>query len=242
MSDADKPILALQDVMTGMAPALAKVSVDVQAGEIVALLGANGSGKTSVLRAVLGLETLIAGRIDFRGAPLDGIAVEHRARLGIAYVPEGRRVFPGLTVYDNLVVGCDADPAERRRRLEDVVELFRPLKERLHVPAWQMSGGQQQMVALGRALMTDPLLMMLDEPSLGLAPTVVRDLLAHLRTIAARGTAILLAEQNAAAALGVADRAYVLDHGAVATSGMAADFLIDPGAFSAALGLEAAVR
>ena len=232
-------LLAVREVTieTGGLPVLAKLSLEVQPGEVVALLGSNGSGKTTTLRAIMGMEATGAGRIDFRGAPLDGIPVEQRARLGLAFVPEGRRVFPGMSVYDNLVVGCDADPAERRRRIADVLELFRPLRERTRTPAWQMSGGQQQMVAIGRALMQDPLLLMLDEPSLGLAPTVVRDLLAHLRTIAARGTAVLLAEQNAAAALGVADRAYVLDRGSVAATGNAADFLIDAGAFSAALGL-----
>ena len=218
-------------------PALAGVDLELRPGKIVALLGANGAGKTTLLRAVMGLATPVAGDIEFCGASLSGLPVENRAQLGIAYVPEGRRVFPGLNVFDNLVVACDADPDERKRRVAEIVELFRPLKEQLHVPAWQLSGGLQQMIALGRALISDPLLLLLDEPSLGLAPTVLRDLLARLRGIASRGTAILLAEQNAAAALTVADRAYLLERGTVAASGTSAEFLADTGALSAALGL-----
>jgi branched-chain amino acid transport system ATP-binding protein len=218
-------------------PALAGVDIEVRPGEIVALLGPNGGGKTTLIRSIIGLATPSSGDIAFCGASLSGLPVESRAQLGIAYVPEGRRVFPGLNVHDNLVVACDADPDERKRRVAEIVELFRPLKEQLHVPAWTMSGGQQQMIAIGRALISDPLLLMLDEPSLGLAPTVLRDLLARLGGIASRGTAILLAEQNAAAALAVADRAYFLDRGQVIATGTAAEFLADTGALSAALGL-----
>jgi branched-chain amino acid transport system ATP-binding protein len=226
----DEPILALQDVAVDDAsgqPALTGLTLKVEPGEIVAVLGPNGSGKTTALRTIMGLATPSRGIVNFRGAPLDGLAVEQRARLGIAYLPEGRRVFPGLTVHDNLAVACDADPAERRRRIDDIVNLFFPLKERVQMPAWRLSGGLQQMTAIGRALMSDPLLIMLDEPSVGLAPPILRDVFQRLRAIATRGTAVLLAEQNAAAALSIADRAYVLDRGAAIMSGYAADFLIE---------------
>ncbi len=225
-----EPLLSLRDVAVEDShggPLLTGLTLDVQPGEIVALLGPNGSGKTTALRAIMGLAEPTAGEIEFRGASLAGLTVDQRARLGIAYLPEGRRVFPGLTVHDNLAVACDADPRERQRRINDIVDLFFPLKERVRTPAWRLSGGLQQMTAIGRALMTDPLLIMLDEPSVGLAPPVLRDVFARLRAIAMRGTAILLAEQNAAAALGIADRAYVLDRGAAITSGLAADFLIE---------------
>ena len=229
MSDAE-PILSLHDLAVDDAqglPSLIGLTLEIQPGEIVALLGPNGSGKTTALRTIMGLAASSRGTIDFRGATLAGLSVEQRARLGIAYLPEGRRVFPGLTVEENLAVACDADPRERRRRIEDIVDLFFPLKERVRTPAWRLSGGLQQMTAIGRALMSDPLLIMLDEPSVGLAPPVLRDVFARLRAIAARGTAILLAEQNAAAALSVADRVYVLDRGATIMSGYAADFLIE---------------
>lgn len=226
---AGGPLLALRDVVAPDAngqPGLSGLTLEVQPGEIVALLGPNGSGKTTALRTIMGLLQPAGGTIEFRGASLAGIPMEGRARAGIAYLPEGRRVFPGLTVYDNLAVACDADPRERRRRIADIVDLFFPLKERVGTPAWRLSGGLQQMTAIGRALMSDPLLIILDEPSVGLAPPVLRDVFARFRAIAARGTSILLAEQNAAAALGIADRAYVLDRGASIMSGLAADFLI----------------
>ena len=229
MSSDTEPLLSLRDVAAEVAgvPALTGVEITVHPGEIVALLGPNNSGKTTTLRAVMGLVPTSRGDVEFRGASLAGIPVEQRARLGIAYLPEGRRVFPGLSVHDNLAIACDADPGERRRRIGEIVELFFPLKERIKMPAWRLSGGLQQMTAIGRALMSDPLIMLLDEPSVGLAPAVLRDVLARLRIIASRGTAIVLAEQNAAAALSIADRAYVLDRGAVIASGLAADFLID---------------
>ncbi|HEX9464034.1 MAG TPA: ATP-binding cassette domain-containing protein [Alphaproteobacteria bacterium] len=224
-----EPLLEVRGLVAeiGGVPALTGVNLEIHAGEIVALLGPNSSGKTTTLRAIMGLVAPARGTVEFRGAPLAGIPVEQRARLGVAYLPEGRRVFPGLSVQDNLAVACDADPEERRRRIDDIVELFFPLKERIKMPAWRLSGGLQQMTAIGRALMSDPLVMMLDEPSVGLAPAVLRDVLGRLRKVAERGTAILLAEQNAAAALAIADRAYVLDRGAVIAEGLAADFLID---------------
>ena len=230
---AGEPLLALRDLAVddhnGL-PALTGLSLEVQPGEIVALLGANGSGKTSALRTIMGLAEPVRGDVAFRGASLAGLPIEQRARLGIAYIPEGRRVFPGLTVHDNLAVACDADPRERQRRINEVVDLFFPLKERVQMPAWRLSGGLQQMTAIGRALMSDPLLIMLDEPSVGLAPPVLRDVFARLRAVAMRGTSVLLAEQNAAAALSIADRVYVLDKGASIMSGFAADFLIESAA------------
>ena len=217
-------LLALENVRVaaGATTVLEEVSLTLAPGELVALLGANGAGKSTLLRAVIGLAPVRAGRIRIGGTDVTRSAPERRALLGIGYAPEGRRVFPGMSVRDNLLAASRAPAAARRRRLDEVHGLFPVLAERANTPAWQLSGGQQQMLAIGRALMTEPRLLLLDEPSLGLAPKLVLEVLAQVRRIAGSGTTVLLAEQNAVQALAVADRAYVLERGRIAGEGSAA--------------------
>ena len=209
-------------VRHGAVPAVDGVDLTVGAGETVALLGANGAGKSTLLAAIAGLTRASAGAIRLDGRPVTGRAAEVRARLGVGYVPEGRRVFPGMTVADNLEVAARAPRAERRRRLAAVAALFPSLAEHAARRAWTLSGGQQQMLAIGRALMGSPRVLLLDEPSLGLAPVLTAELFAKLREIADGGTAILLAEQNAARALDICQRGYVMRGGRVALAGDAA--------------------
>jgi branched-chain amino acid transport system ATP-binding protein len=215
----------------GSVPALNGVTCRVREGEIVALIGANGAGKTTLLNAVCGLVRR-AGEIIFQGRPLAGLAPEEIVALGISQVPEGRQLFAPMTVAENLELG-----AYRRSRrdskaaitedLERVFQLFPRLQERLGQRAGTLSGGEQQMLAIGRALMARPQLLLLDEPSLGLAPLVVEDILATLGRLRAEGLTVLLVEQNARAALKVADRGYVLETGHIILSGTAADLLQD---------------
>src|SRR5262252_518088 len=172
--------------------------VSVSAGEIVALLGGNGAGKTSLLETILGFRR---GRLRLFGEDATSLSVEQRVSLGIGYVPAGRRVFAGLTVRENLEASSALPAAERRRRTDEMLAEFPMLGERPQARAWLLSGGQQQMLALARALMNRPRLLLLDEPTLGLAPVVVADLLARLRALAGDGTAILLSEQRASLAL-----------------------------------------
>jgi branched-chain amino acid transport system ATP-binding protein len=206
------------DVRYGSIVALRGVSLRVNEGEIVALIGANGAGKTTCLRAISGLLRPARGSIAFQGARIDATQPEDIVRLGIAHSPEGRRVFPGLTVFENLELG--ATPWRHRgdsidADVERVFELFPRLKERRRQLAWSMSGGEQQMLAVGRALMGRPKLLLLDEPSLGLAPIIVEQLFDRIVDINRLGVTILLVEQNAAMALAVATRGYVLETGNV---------------------------
>ncbi len=204
---------------------LAVHELAVEAGEIVALLGANGSGKTELLETVLGFR---AGPVRMFDRDVSRLAVEQRIALGVGYVPEGRRVFAGLTVRENLEAACGLPAAARRQRLDEVLALFPMLAERPRARAWALSGGQQQILALARALMNRPRLLLLDEPTLGLAPAVVADLWRHLRTVAADGTAVLLAEQRAALALSLAGRGVVLKAGRVVLAGSAAELVANP--------------
>jgi branched-chain amino acid transport system ATP-binding protein len=199
--------------------------VSVEAGEIVALLGGNGAGKTTLLETVLGFHP---GRVMLFGRDASALAVEERVGLGVGYVPEGRRVFAGLTVRENLEASSALPVAQRRQRVEEMLALFPMLGERPKARAWLLSGGQQQMLALARALMDRPRLLLLDEPTLGLAPVVVADLLRRLSAMTADGTAILLAEQRAALALGIARRGVVLSRGQVVRRGPAAELAADP--------------
>jgi branched-chain amino acid transport system ATP-binding protein len=217
------PILAVDNLTLrhGKMPVLTGVSLQANAGEIVALLGANGAGKTTLLRAIMGFHRPTEGTISLAGVNLAGVSVASRARRGIGYCPEGRRVFAGMSVRDNLDVASRASSAETAKRRETIYKLFPALAGREDVPGWQLSGGQQQMVAIGRALMTAPKLLLLDEPSLGLSPMLADDVLARVRAIAAEGTSVLLSEQNVVKALAVADRAYILDLGRVADEGSA---------------------
>ncbi len=215
----------------GSVQALSGVTCHINAGEVVALIGANGAGKTTLLNAVCGLVRR-QGEILFSGRSLTGLAPEEIVGLGISQVPEGRQLFAPMTVAENLELG-----AYRRRRrgareaiqadLERVFTLFPRLQDRLQQQAGTMSGGEQQMLAIGRALMARPRLLLLDEPSLGLAPLVVEDILATLGVLRGEGVTILLVEQNARAALKVADRAYVLETGRIILGGAARDLLSD---------------
>jgi branched-chain amino acid transport system ATP-binding protein len=198
------------------------VSLEVDAGEVVTILGANGAGKTTLLRTISGLVSHTSGRIDFNGKQLEKIAPDVIVKLGISHCPEGRMLFPELTVKKNLELGAYVH--RRKRTLieetkNEVFELFPRLKERMKQAAGTMSGGEQQMLAIGRAVMSRPRLLMLDEPSLGLAPLVVTNIMDTLLEIKKRGTAILLVEQNAAESLRIADRGYVLETGKVVLSG-----------------------
>ena len=199
--------------------------VSVEAGEIVALLGGNGAGKTTLLETVLGFRP---GRVILFGHDASARTVEQRIALGMGYVPEGRRVFAGLTVRENLEASSSLPTDQRRQRVVEMLALFPMLGERPEARAWLLSGGQQQMLALARALMDGPRLLLLDEPTLGLAPVVVADLLKRLAAMTADGTAILLAEQRAALALGVAQRGVVLSRGQVVRRGSAAELAADP--------------
>ena len=212
----------------GSVPAVGGVTIEVGEGEAVGLLGANGAGKSTILRAISGLVRLTAGAIRFAGAEITALPPYRVAELGIAHVPEGRQVFPELTVQENLEMGAYVPraKAERSQTLEMVYGIFPVLAERRHQRAGTMSGGEQQMLAVGRGLMLKPRLLMLDEPSLGLAPVVTDLTFEKIREIHRMGTAILLVEQNASRALTLVQRGYVLESGRVimhGTSGELAD-------------------
>lgn len=201
---------------------LREVSFTVNEGEILALIGPNGAGKTTLLRAISGLHPPSGGRIIFRDRDITRLPAEAIVRLGISHVPEGRRLFPGLTVLDNLEMGAVASRRSAwRDDAEAVFALFPMLAERRHQMAWSLSGGQQQMLALGRALMAKPRLLLLDEPSLGLAPLLVQDVFQRVIEINRQGTTIVLAEQNARIALKIAHRGLVLVNGSIVLQGAA---------------------
>jgi branched-chain amino acid transport system ATP-binding protein len=204
--------------------ALHEVSLSVAEGEIVALIGANGAGKTSTLRAISGLLPVASGRITFRGQPLQGCDPAAIVAAGVVHVPEGRRIFSELTVAENLAIGSylQRDSDRRRRRLEEMLRRFPILGERARQPGGTLSGGEQQMLAIARGLMARPRLLLLDEPSMGLAPLLVQAVFDIIREINAEGTTILLVEQNAPMALGVATRGYVMESGRIALGGEAA--------------------
>jgi branched-chain amino acid transport system ATP-binding protein len=227
------------DVFYGDAQALYGLSLQVREGEVVTLVGANGAGKTTTLRAISGLLPVARGEIAFEGRSLLGVPAHRRAELGIALVPEGRELWPQLTVRENLELGAYGKAARRHLSgsLERVYELFPVVKERSRQVAGSMSGGEQQMVAIARALMTRPRLLMLDEPSLGLAPVVVSQVFDTIRRLHAEGLTILLVEQNLKKALEMADRGYVVETGSISIQGTAADLLADPTIRSAYLGV-----
>jgi branched-chain amino acid transport system ATP-binding protein len=210
--------------------ALKRVSVEVQEDETVALIGANGAGKSSILRAITGLRKIAKGKIEFEGRRIDGLGPEAIVKLGIAMVPEGRRVFPLMSVRDNLMMGAfsRSDRAEVRRSLDSALKRFPRLKERLSQPAGTMSGGEQQMLVIARALMAKPKLLLLDEPSLGVAPKIVQDIARSIVTINRdEKVSVLLVEQNSRMALRISNRAYALTTGKVALSGASADLVAD---------------
>jgi branched-chain amino acid transport system ATP-binding protein len=227
------------DLFYGDAQALDGVSLSVAEGELVAIVGANGAGKSSLIRTIAGMETPRAGRIHFRGADIAGEPTHRICNLGIGQVAEGRQIFPSLTVEENLEVG--ALVARARARMKDtmgeVFALFPRLAERRRQLAGTMSGGEQQMLAIGRCLMSRPELIMFDEPSLGLAPALVQELFATIGTLNKGGLTVLLVEQNVAHSLKLANRGYVLENGRVALSGTGRALLSDEGVRQAYLGI-----
>ena len=218
----------------GRIPALAGVTLDVRAGELVAIVGANGAGKTTLLRTLSGVQPMSEGTLRFEGADLARATPRQRVQRGIVQVPEGRQVFAALTVEDNLRLGAFA--RGRADTLERVWAMFPVLLEKRAEAAGTLSGGQQQMLAIGRALMADPKLLLLDEPSMGLAPLLVAEIFGHVARLKAAGTTILLVDQNARAALAIADRGYVLETGRIVGQGPAAELLRDPKVQQAYLG------
>ncbi len=225
-------------VRYGRIEAVHGIDLDVAAGKVVCLIGANGAGKTSILRALSGLLRPAGGRVEFDGTDVTGRPAHRLAALGMAHVPEGRQVFAGLTVAENLTLGAWTvrDAAAVARRRADVLDRFPRLRERLHQLAGLLSGGEQQMLAIGRALMAAPRLLLLDEPSMGLAPLVEDEIFAIVAGLARSGTTVLLVEQNASAALDISDAAYVLEGGRIALHGPAAEVAHDPAVMAAYLG------
>ena len=214
----------------GSTTALRQVSLTVRQGTVVALIGANGVGKSTLLNSIVGLHTRTSGSVNLEGQPIRGKSAHEIARLGIGLVPEGRHLFPDLTVRENLrmgVHGLKVANAEARSREDEVFELFPILGDFSNRMAGLLSGGQQQMLAIGRALVRRPRVLLLDEPSLGLAPLLVQQILMTVRTLADRGVGILLAEQNAAAALRIADVGVVMENGRVTINQPAAELLAD---------------
>jgi branched-chain amino acid transport system ATP-binding protein len=223
-------------VRYGAVTALSALSLDVAAGEIVCLVGSNGAGKSSMLKGVVGIQAS-SGLVSIEGRALEGLPSHERVAAGVSLVPEGRHVFPTMTVAENLRIGCRSrDDALARRRSEEVLAIFPRLEERLDQQAGTMSGGEQQMLAIGRALMAAPRVLLLDEPTLGLSPSMVDRVGEVLLTLRERKLAILLAEQNLTMALSVADRGVVLERGSVVASGPAAEMRDDPAVRRAYLG------
>ena len=210
--------------------ALKGVSIDLAEGETVALIGANGAGKSSILRAITGLNRIRKGAIAFEGKRIDGLDPAAIVKLGIAMVPEGRRVFPYMSVSDNLMMGAfsRSDSAGVRASFDEVLHRFPRLKDRLRQAAGTMSGGEQQMLVIGRALMAKPKLLLLDEPSLGVAPKIVQDIARSIVAINRdQKVSVLLVEQNSRMALRISHRAYALSTGSIALSGLSADLVKD---------------
>jgi branched-chain amino acid transport system ATP-binding protein len=227
----------------GQVPACRDISIDIQEGEIVMLIGANGAGKSTVLRAIAGSLLPRAGSIHFDGHDITRLPSHERSKLGIALVPEGRHVFPFLTVRENLELGgfkFRKDGAKIRALIERMFAMFPRLRARASQNAGTLSGGEQQMLVLGRAMMSEPRLLCLDEPSLGLAPLVVQDIFHTIRSINAEGTSVLLVEQNARYALEAASRGYVLQTGSIITSGTCSALKQDERVQHAYLGRNAA--
>jgi branched-chain amino acid transport system ATP-binding protein len=219
----------------GRIPALDDVNLRVGAGELVALVGANGAGKTTLLRTISGVQPASAGAIGFEGRELTALSARRRVQLGIVQVPEGRQVFGPLSVDDNLRLGAFARGT--RDATQAIYALFPALQAKRHEAAGNLSGGQQQMLAIGRALMAQPRLLLLDEPSMGLAPRLVAEIFAHIAALKARGTTVLLVDQNARAALAVADRGYVMEAGRIVLEGAAAELTRNPQVQQAYIGL-----
>ena len=239
MGDVLLDVVDLQ-VKYGAITAIKGISFNVREGEIVALLGANGAGKTTTQKTVSGMLRPAAGSITFDGRPIHGIPPHHLIELGICHVPEGRHVFPRMTVEENLVMGAFRFRTPDADLMAHVLDLFPRLKERFGQQAGTLSGGEQQMLAIGRALMGKPRLLLLDEPSMGLAPLVVGQIFDIVRGINVEGVSVLLVEQNAHQALSLADRGYVLETGELVLSGTGRELLADDRIRAAYLGEELA--
>ncbi|MCL6610072.1 MAG: ABC transporter ATP-binding protein [Peptococcaceae bacterium] len=226
------------NVFYGSIHALQGISFNVNEGEIVTLIGANGAGKSTTLRCISGIVRARSGEITFRGQRINTVAANKIVEMGISHVPEGRQVFPNLTVMENLLMGAYTrkDKNEIKNSLEEVMERFPRLRERSRQMAGTLSGGEQQMLAIGRGLMSKPALIILDEPSMGLSPVLVEEIFNIIKKINQQGTTVLLVEQNAFMALQVASRAYVLETGRIVFSGDAAEVQSDPRVRSAYLG------
>jgi branched-chain amino acid transport system ATP-binding protein len=237
------PLLEARDVVVhyGRIKALHGVSLVVHDGELVTLLGANGAGKTTMMRAISGLRPLTSGSVWFEGRDISRVNAHRRVADGLIQAPEGRGVFPGMTVAENLEMGCYgrkfASKAEHGERLDWVLETFPRLAERKNQVGGTLSGGEQQMLAIGRALMARPRVLLLDEPSMGLAPMVISQIFRIIAEINAQGTTVLLVEQNAQQALTRSDRAYILETGEITRTGAARDLLADDSIRAAYLGV-----
>ncbi|MEO7261350.1 MAG: ABC transporter ATP-binding protein [Jatrophihabitantaceae bacterium] len=239
MSEA---LLKVEDIEVryGAIRALKGVSFEVNEGEVVALLGANGAGKTTTQKTVSGMLRPTLGQIMFDGERIDGIPAHKLISMGICHVPEGRRVFPRMSVHENLEMGAFRFKRPDMQLFEHVLELFPRLRERIKQSAGTLSGGEQQMLAIGRALMGKPRLLLLDEPSMGLAPLIVKQIFDIVREINTSGVTVLIVEQNAAQALGLANRGYVLETGEVVLTGTGRELLADDRVRAAYLGEEIA--
>jgi branched-chain amino acid transport system ATP-binding protein len=241
MAHGRLPVLKISNLRSryGRIEVLKGISLDVQTGEVVALIGSNGAGKTTLLHALSGVQPISDGQVTFLGERIDGLPAHRRVARGILQSPEGRQIFGPLTVEDNLRLGAylrrDKDIAEDRDR---IFGMFPILAEKRNQIAGGLSGGQQQMLAIGRALMGRPKLLLLDEPSLGLSPLLVDQILAAIVSLRALGMTVLLVEQNAMAALEIADRGYVIETGRIVHAGPALQLLSDPKVKAAYLGLE----
>jgi branched-chain amino acid transport system ATP-binding protein len=234
-------MLEIRDLQVayGAAPALWGVSLEVRAGELLCVVGPNGAGKTTLINAIAGIQRTSGGSIAFEGRDITQLPPHRFCEAGIAIVPEGRRLFTGMSVRENLEIGSylPAAKAHRKQSLDAALALFPALKEKLASPAGELSGGQQQMVAIARALMARPRLLLLDEPSLGLSPLIVHDVFAAIGRINGEGLSVLLVEQNVAMAMAVSQRAYVLEEGRVVAEGEPSALLARPEIQRAYLGV-----
>jgi branched-chain amino acid transport system ATP-binding protein len=223
-------VLEVHDVVVryGSIEALHGISFSIEQGEIVTLLGANGAGKSTTLRMLSGLRAPVSGSVTFEGIDITQVKAHEFAAMGISHVPEGRRIFPVMTVEENLEMGAFARKGSLTDDLEEIYVTFPILKDRRKQLGSNLSGGEQQMLAIGRALMSKPRLLLLDEPSMGLAPMIIDQIFTIIKTIREKGTTIFLVEQNAAQALRLADRGYVMENGRIVFGESAADLLKDP--------------
>lgn len=223
-------MLSIRDLKGGYGriEVLHGISLEVGKGEIVALVGSNGAGKTTLMRSISGVQPITAGRIELDGHPIQNVSAAKRVTRGLAQVPEGRQIFQPLSVEDNLALGAWIAPGKIERNRERIYEMFPILGEFRKRPAGSLSGGQQQMLAMGRALMSEPTMVLLDEPTMGLAPLLAKQVMETMLRIRDEGATVLVVEQNVQAVLRASDRAYVIDRGHIVMEGRSADLLADP--------------